>query len=332
MPNTEAESNTSAVREGLLILEILKRIPRNRWISTSDIEASLREAGIAIAKRRLQRLLKSICEEDGLYVECDTRSKPYGYRQRVPTSELTVATLRPQESLLLRLAEEHLKYQLPSPLVRSLEPLFEQAKTTLKEDGATQKMTAWLKKVAFVSENVPMLPPKILPRIFDAVSEALYRDSKLEIEYVNTINEKKIGIVSPLGLVQQAYRLYLVCRFDGYDNVRHLALHRMTSVRVLDFAADRPKDFELDQYVKDRHFNYSNGQKIHLVLEFTNSVTANNLKETPFNETQTLVLQHNGVWRLEADMDDTVLLDGWIAAWRDAAGIRNVIKTTIDNQ
>lgn len=240
-----------------------------------------------------------------------------------------MANLRPQESLLLRLAEEHLKYQLPSPLVRALEPLFEQARTTLKEDGATQKMAAWLKKVAFVSDSVPMMPPGILPRIFDAVSEALYRDSKIEIQYVNTINEKREGVVSPLGLVQQAHRLYLVCRFDGYDNVRHLALHRMTSARVLDFPADRPKDFELDRYVKDRHFNYSNGRKIHLVLEFTNGVTANNLKETPFNETQTLELQHNGVWRLEADLDDTVLLDGWIAAWRDAAGIRLVEKTAL---
>ena len=81
--------------------------------------------------------------------------------------------------------------------------------------------------------------------------------------------------------------------------------------------------------MKDRHFNYSNGQKIHLVLEFTNAVTAQNLKETPFNETQTLELQHNGVWRLEADLDDTVLLDGWIAAWRDAAGIRFVEKSVL---
>lgn len=328
MPHIETDSNAT-VRGGLLVLEILKRIPRNRWISTPELEASLAEAGIRMARRRLQRFLKEICEADGFYVECDTRSKPYGYRQRIPSSDLVVTNLRPQESLLLRLAEEHLKYQLPSPLVRALEPLFEQARTTLKEDGATQKMTAWLKKVAFVSDSVPMMPPAILPRIFDAVSEALYRDSKIEIRYVNTINEERDGVVSPLGLVQQAHRLYLVCRFDGYDNVRHLALHRMTSARVLDFPAERPKDFELDRYVKDRHFNYSNGGKIHLVLEFTNSVTANNLKETPFNETQTLELQHNGVWRLEADMDDTVLLDGWIAAWRDAAGIRLVEKTVL---
>ena len=84
-----------------------------------ELEASLAEAGIRMARRRLQRFLKEICEEDGFYVECDTRSKPYGYRQRIPSSDLAVTNLRPQESLLLRLAEEHLKYQLPSPLVRA---------------------------------------------------------------------------------------------------------------------------------------------------------------------------------------------------------------------
>lgn len=321
----------SAMREAFVVIAILKRIPRNRWISTPELAASLEEAGIEISTRRLQRLLKNICEWDELCVECDMRSKPYGYKQRLPTLDLAATHLRPQESLLLRLSEEHLRYQLPAPLVRSLSPLFETARTTLKESGSTTRMNAWLKKVAFVSGAVPMLPPKILPRIFDAVSEGLYRESKLEIEYVNSIGQKTVGIVSPLGLVQQDQRLYLVCQFDGYDNIRHLALHRMLTAHVLDFPAVRPKDFTLDKYVAERHFNYSNGRKIHLTLEFTNMTTAKNMAETPFNKTQTLKQLPDGAWRLEADLDDTVMLDGWIAAWKDAAGIRKVEKTPVDD-
>ena len=328
----DADNRGSAAREAFLIIEILKRIPRNRWISTLELESSLSEAGFIIARRRLQRILKDMCDYDGLCVECDTRSRPYGYRQRLPASDLAATNLRPQEGLLLRLAEEQLKFQLPSSLMRSLEPLFSKARATLKEEGPTRKLAAWLKKVSSVSGTIPMLPPKILPRIFDAVSEALYRGSKLEVQYVNTIGQETIGIVSPLGLVQQEQRLYLVCRFDGYENVRHLALHRMTKARVLDFAAERPKDFELDAYVKSRHFNYSNGRKIRLLLEFTNSVTAKNLQETPFNSTQKLTQGLDGVWRLEAEMDDTVLLDGWIASWKETAGIRKVEKIVIDEK
>ena len=171
---------------------------------------------------------------------------------------------------------------------------------------------------------------KILPRIFDAVSEGLYRESKLEIKYVNTLDEEKSGIVSPLGLVQQEQRLYLVCKIDGYDNVRHLALHRISSVRVLDFAAERPADFALDRYVAERHFNYSNGRKIRLVLEFTNAVTAKNLEETPFNRTQAVVSEAPAPdprWRITVDIEDSLLLDGWLAMRR--ASILSTKKTLI---
>ena len=59
--------------------------------------------------------------------------------------------------------------------------------------------------------------------------------------------------------MQQDVRLYLVCMFDRYENVRHLALHRLTKARVTEFQAERPKDFSLDSYVNSCHFNYSDG-------------------------------------------------------------------------
>lgn len=329
MSTPETAPRASALKEALLIIEILKRIPRNRWISTQELESSLAEAGLVIARRRLQRLLKEISASPDLHVECDMRAKPYGYRQRIPASELGCINLRPTESLLLRLAEEHLRNQLPAPVTGALEPLFNAARRVLREGGSMEKMSAWLKKVAFVSGTVPMLPPKILPRIFSAVSEALYRDSKLEIEYVNSKDDRTKGVVSPLGLVQQEERLYLVCRFEGYENVRHLALHRLLSARVLDFPADRPQDFRLDDYVRERHFNFSNGRRIRLTLEFTSGETAKILEETPFEPRQKLERLPSGLWHLEADMDDTVLLDGWISAWRKRAGIIKIEKRTL---
>ncbi len=316
----------SAAKEALLVLTVLRLIPRHGWISTPQLEQSLAEAGYQIESRRLQRMLQSLRNHEEFGVECNTKSKPFGYRRRVSDSDLASTRLRPQESLLLRLAEEHLKYQLPSPILKSLAPLFDAARLSLNETGSTARQRDWLGKVAFVPDSVALMPPKILPRIFDAVSEALYRDSKLEIEYVNAKNNSSTHIVSPLGLVQQEHRLYLVCRFDNYDNVRHLALHRIKSARVLDFASDRPKDFSLGKYIASRHVNYSNGGKILFVVEFSNPDTARILTETPFNRTQTLRELPEGGWHLEAVMDDTVLLDGWVAAWKEAAGITSVEK------
>lgn len=313
------DSMYTAVNEATLIISVLKRIPRNRWITSVEIRNSLAEVGIDLNPRRMQRLLKAIIDSPDLNVEIDRRSKPYGYRRSIPDSDLT-GSLGAQESLLLRLCQERMHLLLPPRITKTLEPLFEAAKETFNERGTNPKNREWLQKVAFVSNSMPMLPPKIKQRIFEAVSEALFRDSKLRIDYVNGVGRQLSGIVSPLGLVQQGQRLYLVCRFETHDDLRHLALHRITDAEVLECSAERPADFSLERYVKSRHFNYSNGRKVHLKIEFTNPRTATNMRETPFNGTQTIEEFEPGRYRLEADLDDSVKLRGWIAEWREAGG------------
>lgn len=321
-------ANQNKITDALIVITVLKQIPRH-WITASQIQQNLSALGMELTPRRLQRILESMrgCEE--LQIEVDKTNRPYGYRRSVPDSDLVIDNLPPTQSLLIRLFEEHMHYQLPAPITGSLRYLFDKASLSLKEQGATDKMNRWLKKVAFVSGCVPMMPPKILERIFNAVSEALYRDVMLHVKFENSRGEQNEADVSPLGLVQQEQRLYLVCQFAGYDNYRHLALHRISEARVLDFPAVRPRDFSLDKYISERHFNYSNGRRVRLILEFTSPETARNLSETPFNTTQKLQKLPDGAWRLEADMDDTVLLDGWIAGWREKAGIRKVEKILI---
>ena len=297
-----ARSDTAS-REALLILAIIKRIPRNRWVTSTALAAGLEEAGWDVARRRLQRILKDLVDNADFNIECDMRSKPFSYRQAMPDPELVKPELSPQMSLVLRMAQEFLSRQLPVPLMESVGYLFDEAKETLRENGMNDAMDSWLKKVAFVPNALPMLPPQIKPRIFSAVSEALYRESKLAVTYVNNLKEERTAIVSPLGLVQQEFRVYLVCQFEGYDDCRHLALHRMISAQVMDAPALRPQNFELDRYVSSRHFNYSNGSKLKLLLEFSNRVTAQILEETPFEKGQKLKQLPDGFWQLEAVVD-----------------------------
>lgn len=303
--------------ESLLLISILKRIPRIRWITTSELLDILNTDGIDINRRMLQRYLKQIVECEELHIEFDDRSRPFAYRQRIPASEIAAMNLRPQESLLLRMFEEHMRYLLPAPLMKSMETLFDRAHTTLNEEAESVQMRAWLKKVAFVSGQIPVIPPAIKPRIFDVVSEALYRESKLYVVYRNLRGEVHDGVASPLGLVQQEHKLYLIVRFDKYQDLRHLALHRMEDAKLLNFSAERPDGFSLDEYIRSRHFNYSNGKKIRLVLEFTSNETALILQESPFTAQQTLEKTEDGAWRLEAVIDDSVLIKGWIASWPD---------------
>lgn len=312
----------------LVYLEILKRIPRRSSVSTQDLLNSLAAAGIELPVLTLQRYLKVLTDSDVVPIRCDRSSRPYSYRMDVDASPYLFSQLTPQECLLLKLAKENLRNQLPAHISKSFDPIFETVDENLVSRDKNRKEKAWLKKVAVVANSLPQIPPTFKARIFDTISEALYDDKKLEIVYRNVDKVVKKHVVTPLGLVQQDHRLYLVCQFEGYDNIRHLPLHRMDDATLLGEAATPVPSFDLKRYINERHFNYSGDElrNIHLVLEFTNEQTAMNLREAPFTRNQTITELASGGYRLEADLEDSILLDGWINTWREIAGITKVEK------
>ena len=319
----------NAINQAMLYLEVIRRIPRHRFISTMEIQNSLRASGIEVQILTLQRYLKQLYESGNLPLERDNRSKPYSYRMGTDSSPFPFTKLSPQEALMMRLVEANLKYQLPGKLNRAMEPFFEAAKQVLDDvPGRVTKENEWLNKVAVVSNSLPQIPPNIKPRIFEEVSNALFNNQKLKVTYHNTEGHEKTKTISPMGLVQQDIRLYLVCRFDGYTDIRHLALHRITDAELLNEPAQKERDFDIKTYVREHHFNYTNEATpiVKLTLEFTSEATALNLSEAPFNRTQKIEKLDNGHYVLTVVIEDTLLLTGWINTWKEKAGIVRVEK------
>ena len=322
----------NAINQALLYLEVIKRIPRHRFISTVEIQNSLRASGINVQILTLQRYLKQLYESGNLPLERNDNGRPFSYRMGTDSTPFPFTKLSPQEALMLRLIEANLHYQLPGKLNRAMEPFFDAARQTLSEtQGKITHENEWLNKVAVVSNTLPQIPPSIKPRIFEAVSNALFENKKLKITYQNAEGKEKTKTVSPMGLVQQDIRLYLVCRFDGYQDIRHLALHRIKNAELLTEPAQKELNFDIKTYVKEHHFNYTNSETkmVRLTLVFTNEATALNLTEAPFNRTQKIEKLEDGRYRLTVKIEDSLLLDGWINTWRDIAGIVSVEKKTL---
>ena len=249
--------DTSSLQEAKMLLEVLKRIPLNRKISTTDLHQQLTAAGYELSRRTLQRYLKALSESD-MGVQCDDKSKPFGYRRLLNSNDLDSVGLGADGALLLLLAREH------------------------------------------------------------------------DIVYFKSENEEEVQLrVSPLGLVQQDVRLYLFCCYEDTTQIRNLALHRIKKVELTTFIAEEPKGFDLQQYVDRSPFNYGNAQKVLLEMVFKNRQTALILRETPFNRMQKLEERRDGTFKLTVEVADTVLLTGWIEAWREKAGIISVKKTPI---
>lgn len=319
--NFEMNRKHNRVAQADIVLEILNRIPVSGHFVTVDMLLnSLKEAGIDIGRRSLQRYLKKMYESGNYGIVRDDRDTTYAYRRDRTAQQLDSIQLKPNECLLLKIAHEQLKYQLPAAVLKSLDFLFSKADDVLNKKGSESKENQWPEKVCIVSASLPQKPAKIIPRIFDAVSEALYSEVKLDIEYTNMSGKTSKALISPLGLVQQDGRLYLVCKYDQYDHPVHLALHRLKRAKVTVFSSERPKCFNLQRYVDERHFNFSNGEQVLWVVEFQSDILACNLNETPFNDTQKLTKSDKG-WHMEVKMPDSPLLDGWVATWKESGEI-----------
>jgi predicted DNA-binding transcriptional regulator YafY len=297
----------------LLALELLRRIPRNRKISASELLEQLAGTGVERNLRTIQRQLEMLSKH--FEIERDDRNKPYGYRWKERAKGLALPMLSEQESLLLTLAEKQLRNLLPSSLMKSMEGFFAQARSNLGPQSNAKREHEWLSKIRVVSETQPLLPPKIKPGVFEEVSNALYGNRWLNLDYKNAAGKTSHFEIMPLGLAQQGPRLYLVCRFKGYDNERSLALHRIIAAKASTLTFERPKDFNLQKYDDDGQFGFGEGKRIRLSFRINKSAGAH-LLETPLSTDQQ-VIDLDDWYEISATVVDTAQLQWWLRGFGD---------------
>ena len=308
----------------LLAVELLRRIPRGRKVTASELHQQLVDAGIERDLRTIQRQLEVLSEH--FEIERDDSSKPYGYRWLEQAKALAVPNLTPQESLLLLLAEEHLRNLLPARLMKSMDGFFGQARRNLGPDSKAQLEREWPSKVRVVATSQPLLPPKLEAGVFEKVSEALYRNHWLTLDYRNAGGKRSHIEVMPMRLAQQGPRLYLVCRFRGYENERSLALHRILSADVSTQSFKRPREFDLRKFDDDARFGFGEGNRIRLSFRI-DQYSGAHLLETPLSLDQEVKEVAKDQFEITATVVDSAMLDWWLAGFGDA--VRNVQKTPL---
>ena len=300
-----------------IALELLRRIPRGKNISAAELHSQLHDAGLARDIRTIQRQLEMLTRQ--FDIERDDRSSPYGYRWKELAKGMTLPGLTEQESLLLTLAEQHLHNLLPAKLMKSMSSFFTQARSNIGTHSHAEREREWLQKVRVVSETQPLLPPKIKPGVLEEVSNALYANRWLTVDYKNATGKSKKTEVMPLGLAQQGPRLYLVCRFPGYDNERSLALHRITSAQATAREFERPKEFDLRQYDDDGRFGFGEGKRIRLTFRITKAA-GRHLLESPLSADQQVV-ELEDQFEISATVVDTARLRWWLRGFGEQVSL-----------
>lgn len=307
-----SNNRQKAQKTALLLLEILHHIPKRGQITASQIHQRLEAAGHSLDIRSVQRHLQDLCQQ--FNIECNDSGKPYGYRWLPQAENFALPQLTPQESLLLRLAEKQLDKLLPKKVMTNLAGFFEQARKNLQPYHPNYSQyeleNQWLSKICVVEARQPLLPPEIDDAVFETVSNALYGNYWLSLTYRNSSGKVSQPTVMPLGLAQQGERLYLVCRYVGFDNERSLALHRIQAAIQSTQTFTRPPEFDLEKYDNDGRFLFGEGKRVNLSF-CINKINGEHLYETPLSHDQ--IIEDCGDYLfITATVIDSQALTWWL--------------------
>ena len=296
---------------------MLRKIPRHPGsVGTRELKDKLEEEGFRVDIRTIQRDLEKLSGPFPL--ASDEQGKAFRWQWAEDGQVMDIPGMEPPAALAFRLAEEYLAPLLPQATLKHLAPHFQRAKEVLGPSPA-RKLGLWPDKVRIIGRGPILIPPKIRREVQETVYQALLEDRQVQVTYQRKdSDEPKSYPLHPLALVFREGAVYLVCRVKEYDNVRHLALHRMSSAKLLDQPCSRPSGFNLDTYIRtNEELAYPVSGKSIRLETFFDARTAIHLGERPLSKDQRMMPQKDGRVLLQATVRDTLELRWWLLGFGD---------------
>jgi predicted DNA-binding transcriptional regulator YafY len=148
---------------------------------------------------------------------------------------------------------------LPKQAHRALSPFFEAAQQTAVDaviaarDGmhvSADEGRKWLAKIEVVPAVLPFCPPEVDESIKQTVQSALLHEEMLRIRYLHAVNQtEEVCVVSPLALVQQGVRTYLVAKKQGQKNPDRFLLARIRTAAAVTGYPEKPDGWDLKKFL-----------------------------------------------------------------------------------
>lgn len=291
------------------VIALLQALPRSpQKVTSNEIQQRLSSEGHDVSRRSIERYLKELSESQafGALVQCDDSATPYGWSIAQKQS-LSIPGMDAQMAATWDLVSRYLTPLMAKDVLAKLEPVFSEARRWFERHRPLGKRY-WSDKVAYVPRGFHLEPAAVSRGIADQVYDALYRNRQMDIWYKDKSESHR---VHPFALVDRGAVRYLVVRFWNYKDFRHLALHRLRKVNVLDEEVERASDFDLESYLKEGNMNLPYGDSVELVMRLYGRA-ADHLYETPVNASQTLREVSSDVTELRVQVNSTEELKWWI--------------------
>jgi predicted DNA-binding transcriptional regulator YafY len=234
-------------------------------------------------------------------------------------SALEEARMPPEEALAHQLLRRNLDLLLPPSSRIELGPKLEASERVLRRQGDYRE-GRWQERVAVLSPDALQQPPELDEAVWRSVSDALLTGRQLSLAYRGGSKPGKTRVLNPLGLVMRFPVLYLVACTSDTSKVGWYALHRMSSVEVLQDISTEPKGFSLQRFIDTDPGLGANQGDIDLVLNVDEAIV-HHLIERPFPGQRLQPPDEDGWCRLEVRIGMTDRLIEWIRSWGPAVHV-----------
>ena len=307
-----SNSNDLLLRQWTM-LRMIPRFPRK--VTAREMMEKLEAQDFNVTKRTIERDLQWVSTIFPLV--SDEREKPYGWSWAKDAPTFDLPGLSQSEALVFKMAQQYLSKLMPTNMLTQLEPYFAAADKSLNEVAHASQLSKWQEKIAVAFPGQPLLAPNINSEILIKLESALLEERQIEIEYCSRQDKSASPYtVHPLGIVLRGQVSYLVCTMFGYQDIRMLAIHRISRAEMLNEKSHRPDKFSLQEYASSSVFGFNNNGLINLTLKFTQDA-GQHLYETPLNSSQAIEETKEGEVLVRAKTADNAQLRWWILGFGD---------------
>ena len=268
----------------------------------SSLEAWGRKHGVTY--RQIQRDLH-LLEEHGSAKATRVGRARHWWRTAFRPGGLRLGS---EQAFLVAFATSQLGRWVPPSMLPGLAPIQTAAHELLGRPDYSRER-AWFGKLGIVPGLLQR--PHVLSTVMSAVVQALFEERWLSIDYENYTREERSATVMPLGLVEADGIPYLVCRFKGHDDNRHVRMDRLSRAETLAEAFRNPAGFQLSQHLESGAFDLGD-ELIQLRMEMSGGAHKHLLDRPIAADQQLAEADKNGRVIVSATVRNSKQLYWWL--------------------
>ncbi len=287
--------------------ELLRSIPAHgNGASVLELVSKLEAAGYFTTVRTVQRDLINLSTT--FPIHCDEDSNKLKW-QWMKSATLDIPNLSITDALSIKMMQAYLTPLLPGAILNALHSRFDQADHRLKTEVSL--LARWPEKIRTVIPGQPLKAPIIAEKILESIQKALIQEHQIKVNYQSRYKHETTEYqLHPLALVQRGPISYLVATAFSYEDVRLYALHRLTSVEILEDEATIPDTFDIDAYIQEGALSFGSGELFVLKLRIQSDLKTT-LTESPLSDDM-IITPDGDKFLATATVQNTWQLKWWI--------------------